>query len=120
MHAFGHTWSEAPEVAWDRTHTDQLRPRTARRINRFLILMAIGAFLAAGGIVTAADADAMPGQCGQGYAFGSGGGFCDGPQAPDGTWMHCETVYVLGFGGTNCFRVRPVPVNVDPRGWAPA
>ncbi len=51
--AFGHTWTEAPEVAWDRTHTENLRPRTARRINRFLILMAIGALLAAGGMATA-------------------------------------------------------------------
>jgi len=52
-------------------------------------------------------------------------GQADGPvvagtPAPDGTWLHCETVYVLGFGGTNCFRVKPVPTHVDPRGWVPA
>jgi hypothetical protein len=27
----------------------------------------------------------------------------DTDYAPDGSYMHCETVYVLGFGGTNCF-----------------
>lgn len=49
-HAFGHTWSEAPEVTWEREH---MRPRVARRTTRFLILMAIGALLAAGGMATA-------------------------------------------------------------------
>ena len=29
-----------------------------------------------------------------GLRRGSGGGFCDGPAAADGTWLHCETVYV--------------------------
>ena len=87
--------------------------------NTFLALLATGA--AVGSMLLASpEADALPGQCGQGFAFGSGGGFCDAPASPDGTWMHCETVYVMGFGGTNCFRVRPVPVNVDPRGWVPA
>lgn len=71
-------------------------------------------------MVSAPPAEAVPGQCGQGFAVGSGGGFCDGMAAEDGTWMHCETVYVLGFGGTNCFRVRPVGTDVDPRGWVPA
>lgn len=85
------------------------------------VLASLAAVAAVGSMLLASpEADALPGQCGQGFAFGSGGGFCDGPAAPDGTWMHCETVYVMGFGGTNCFRVRPVPVNVDPRGWVPA
>lgn len=96
------------------------RPGRCRRVNRFLLSMAAGAVLAASGLAWASHADAMPGQCGQGFAFGSGGGFCDGPVGPDGTWLHCETVLVLGFGGTNCFRVRPVPASVDPRGWVPA
>ena len=90
--------------------------RTARRV---LALTGLGA-LAAAGLITAQPAQAMPGQCGSAIVFGSGGGFCDGPPAPDGTWLHCETVYVLGFGGTNCFRVKPVPTHVDPRGWVPA
>ena len=64
-------------------------------------------------------AQANPGQCQQGFAGGNGGGFCDGPIQRDGTFYHCETVYVMGFGGTNCFYVRPVPTDVDPRGWQP-
>lgn len=68
------------------------------------VLASLAAVAAVGSMLLATpEAEAMPGQCG-----------------PDGTWMHCETVYVLGFGGTNCFRVRPVPTNVDPRGWVPA
>lgn len=94
-----------------------VRPRAVRR---GLALTMLGALLTAGIIATSHHADATPGQCGQGYAAGSGGGFCDGPAAADGTWLHCETVYVLGFGGTNCFRVRPVSTDVDPRGWVPA
>lgn len=90
-------------------------------MKRFLALMGAGALIAAGAIAaTEPEAHASPGQCGQGFGFGSGGGFCDGPMQPDGTFHHCETVYVLGFGGTNCFFVRPVPTTVDPRGWVPA
>lgn len=85
------------------------------------VMVTLAAVAAAGSMLLASpEAEAMPGQCGQGFAFGSGGGFCDYPPRPDGTWYHCETVYVLGFGGTNCFYVRPVPTNVDPRGWVPA
>lgn len=71
-------------------------------------------------MVSAPPASAAPGQCGNAVVFGSGGGFCDYPPAPDGTWIHCESVYVLGFGGTNCFRVKPVPLHIDGRGWTPA
>ena len=85
------------------------------------VLASLAAVAAVGSMLLASpEAEAMPGQCGQGFAFGSGGGFCDYPPRPDGTWYHCETVYVLGLGGTNCFYVRPVPTNVDPRGWVPA
>jgi hypothetical protein len=34
-------------------------------------------------------------------------GRCDSPSAPDGSFTRCDTVYVLGFGGTNCCRVDP-------------
>lgn len=91
------------------------------KLNENILLAGLTVGAALGAMLLASpDADASPGQCGQGYAFGSGGGFCDSLPAADGTWMHCETVYVLGFGGTNCFRVRPVPLEVDPRGWVPA
>lgn len=99
-----------PEVA--------MRPRKVQRLAGLVLLGAVGA--AAAVFIAAPHAESSPGQCGHGYAVGSGGGFCDGPAAADGTWMHCETVYVLGFGGTNCFRVRPVSTDVDPRGWVPA
>nr|WP_081288693.1 hypothetical protein [Mycolicibacterium conceptionense] len=82
--------------------------------------MAAGAVLAGTGIGYAGHANAAPGQCGSAIVGGNGGGFCDYPPRPDGTWYHCESVYVLGFGGTNCFYVRPVPTDVDPRGWVPA
>ena len=52
-------WHEAPEVAWDRRQRltqwtpdiswGAMRPRQARRVNRFLILLGVGAVLAAGG-----------------------------------------------------------------------
>lgn len=95
-----------------------MRPRQVRRILALLWLGAVLMFASA--LILLPKSDASPGQCGQGFGFGSGGGFCDYPARPDGTWYHCETVYVLGFGGTNCFNVRPVPVSVDPRGWVPA
>lgn len=95
----------------------QVRPR---RLRRLVAATASALVLTGAGVGWAADAAAVPGQCGNAIVGGSGGGFCDYPADADGTWMHCETVYVLGFGGTNCFRVRPVDVSVDPRGWVPA
>lgn len=83
-------------------------------------ILAVGAALATTAMIVVPAAQASPGQCGQGYGGGSGGGFCDGIPQADGSWYHCETVYVMGFGGTNCFWVRPVPLDVDPRGWVPA
>lgn len=84
------------------------------------IAVVSSAIVFSGAAIVTPVANAAPGQCGQGYAMGSGGGFCDGPPRPDGTWYHCESVYVLGIGGTNCFNVRPVPLDIDPRGWVPA
>lgn len=92
----------------------------SRAMDRALLAaLAVGASIGAM-LIASPDANAAPGQCGNAVVFGSGGGFCDYPPRADGTWYHCETVYVLGFGGTNCFYVRPVPVDVDPRGWVPA
>lgn len=82
--------------------TGHMRPRQVRRI---LALMWFGAALAFVALLVALPkSDASPGQCGQGFGFGSGGGFCDYDPWPDGSFMHSETVYVLGFGGTNVFR----------------
>lgn len=70
----------------------------------------VGAAVAAG--VLSAPAQATPGQC----IYTPWGGFCDGPLLNNGTYHHCEGA--MGF--TNCFYVRPVPVEVDGRGWVPA
>lgn len=88
-------------------------PMRPRRVRRLFALAFIGAFI--GAVVAGAiapDANALPGQC----TYSPWGGFCDGPANSSGVWQHCETV--LGF--TNCFLVRAVPTDVDPRGWAPA
>jgi len=81
------------------------------------VLAALGvAGAVAGGLALAtpaANADVGPGNnwftgsmgnCAYGSGGGwGGGGFCDGPIDEYGNQYHCETVYVLGFGGTNCF-----------------
>ena len=77
------------------------------------ILVLAGAVVYAALAIMAPDANAVPGQCMQ-SPFG---GFCDSQFInPDGSWYHCENV----MGWSNCFTVRPVPVEIDPRGWVPA
>ncbi|MCG7592597.1 hypothetical protein MHN84_01145 [Mycobacterium sp. PSTR-4-N] len=66
-----------------------------------------GAGLATG--VSAAPAGAQP--CSNAVVFGNGGGRCDSLPGPDGTFQRCDTVYVLGIGGTNCYQV---PVGPPP------
>lgn len=64
--------------------------------------LAVGAVMT-GWVVSAPLASA---NCGNVMVAGNGGGRCDNPSdAADGSFMRCETVYVLGFGGTNCYRV---------------
>lgn len=82
-------------------------------VRRFLVAMLSGGVLAAVGLGWAQHADAVPGQC----VNSPFGGFCDGlPAVPGGTYYHCESA--LGF--SNCYYVRPVPTEVDPRGWTAA
>lgn len=77
---------------------------------RMLTLVAVGGLIAAGAMVATADpADALPGQCGGGYGLGNGGTYCDFDAWPDGSFMHQETVCVLGFCGTNAFRACHAP-----------
>ncbi|MGE2728379.1 CDGP domain-containing protein [Mycolicibacterium vaccae] len=59
-----------------------------------------------GGLVFAAPASA---QCvGQNVTFaGHGGGRCDHPPGPDGSFTRCDTVTVFGFSSTNCYQVPP-------------
>lgn len=47
---------------------------------------------------------------GSGGALGNGGGVTESC-LPNGDKYHCESVYVMGFGGQNCF---VIPVG-DPR-----
>ena len=57
------------------------------------------------GFATAGPASAQP--CGSAVIWGNGGGRCDSAPAPDGSFTRCDTVYVLGIGGTNCYQVPP-------------
>ena len=68
------------------------------------------ALTGAGALTAAPQASA---ECGEFYMWGNGGGNCDGPVGPDGSFQRCTTVYVMGIGGTNCFIVPgppPAPV----------
>lgn len=73
---------------------------------KFLGLMAGGAVMSAVALGMASPASAGPG-CSSGGSPWGGGGFCDIDYGADGSYLHCERVYVLGFGGENCYRVYP-------------
>lgn len=59
------------------------------------------------GLAAVPPASAEP--CGNFYYQGNGGGQCDGPFYPDGSFQRCTTVFVFGIGGTNCYIVPPPP-----------
>ena len=65
-----------------------------------------GSTIIAAGLAFAAPAQAAP--CGGGMALGNGGSQCDSEPYADGSFDRCVSVYVLGFGGWNCYRVYPV------------
>jgi len=67
--------------------------------------VAIKTAVLAGGVALAGPANADPFCCGA-VALGNGGR-CESAPDPDGSFVRCDTVYVLGFGGTNCYRVYP-------------
>jgi hypothetical protein len=68
--------------------------------------------LVASGIALAAPANAG---CQSGWTPWGGGEICDGPIAPDGTFQRCQTVGVLGFGGSMpCFVVDANNLNGQP------
>ena len=67
--------------------------------------VAAAATLGLAGLTVAPPAQANT--CGNFVFQGNGGGQCDGPFYPDGSFQRCTTVYVLGIGGTNCFIVPP-------------
>jgi hypothetical protein len=73
------------------------------------LALAAAAALAMWGIGAVGVAPPANADCGSGYVWGNGGGQCDGPFYPDGSFQRCVTVFVLGIGGTNCFIVPPPP-----------
>lgn len=83
-----------------------------KTVTKKLALGVACAALAASPLLWPESAQASPGQC----ITSPWGGYCDSlPITRDGVFQHCEGA--LGF--QNCFLVRPVPVEVDPRGWLP-
>ena len=84
---------------------------------RITIALAVFA-LSAGGIGLAAPVSA---QCQGGWTPWGGGEYCDGYIYEDGSFDHCVSVTVLGFGGTQCNRVCPPdPANpAAPLPWQP-
>ncbi|MGE0215859.1 CDGP domain-containing protein [Mycolicibacterium sp.] len=66
------------------------------------------AALLTAGVLTAAPASANQPCVGPNAVIaGHGGGRCDYPPGPDGSFTRCDTVYVFGIGGTNCYQVPP-------------
>ena len=65
----------------------------------------IGALLGSA-IALPAPSSANP-VCSKTFVNGNGGSRCDSPPNPDGSFTRCDTVEVLGFGGTNCYTVYP-------------
>lgn len=77
------------------------------------VIAALVVALAASGtaVVVAPQASACANVVnGSGGALGNGGGVTESC-LPNGDKYHCESVYVFGFGGQNCF---VIPVG-DPR-----
>ena len=103
-----------------REPTREPLPVRPHRLRRILIAASAVIVLAGAAIGLATRADAVPGQCGGGGFGGNGGNFCDWDGWSDGSFMHRETVCVLGFCGTNTFRACDdghggrVPTDNDP------
>jgi hypothetical protein len=87
---------------------------------RRIIIALSAAALSAGGIALAAPAEACSAGNG-GWTPWGGGSYCDDGAYPDGSYDHCVSVTVLGFGGTQCNRVCPPdPANPGPPWpWSP-
>ncbi|MUM15467.1 hypothetical protein FZI91_17890 [Mycobacterium sp. CBMA271] len=74
-------------------------------MRKLLATLGIAVALTAGGVALAGPAAAAP--CGKVVVWGNGGGVCESDFGSDGSFTRCDTVYVLGIGGTNCYRVYP-------------
>jgi hypothetical protein len=89
---------------------------------RNIVIAVLAALMSTGGIALAAPAHAECEGSGQGgYTPWGSGSYCDGDTYQDGSYDHCVTVIVLGFGGTQCNRVCPPdPANpAIPLTWTP-
>ena len=93
--------------------SDEVQPGGAHTVDhgsgtKKIITVAVAAFgLTAGLAVLAGDTAPVANACSQ-VANGAGGGWGNGGGVresclPNGDKYHCESVYVLGFGGENCF-----------------
>ena len=93
------------------------RTTTYRRAGRFLAATTLLAGVGVAAVIDAGAAHAAPGEC----VTSGFGGWCDyHPVDPvTGTWAHCEWGGFIVYT-SRCFQVRPVPLDVDPRGWQPA
>jgi hypothetical protein len=74
-------------------------------MRRFIIGLVLFVGLPALLLLNAAESRAQG--CGAGSAPFTTWSVCDFDHWPDGSYMHCDVVYVFGFGGTNCWRVFP-------------
>ncbi|ULN41339.1 hypothetical protein MI149_27785 [Mycolicibacterium crocinum] len=73
-----------------------------------IVIAVVAAVLSAAGIAFAAPSAADCGGGGNGgWTPWGGGSYCDGDPYPDGSYDHCVSVTVLGFGGTNCQQIYP-------------
>lgn len=74
-----------------------------------MLMSLFAVFLLVTGAIALVRAEIRPptAPCGGAIVFGNGGSQCDGPIAPDGSFQRCTSVYVLGFGGWNCYTVYP-------------
>ncbi|BBY78542.1 hypothetical protein MPRF_54410 [Mycolicibacterium parafortuitum] len=70
-------------------------------------IFGLGAAIAlpAAALVVAAPATAQPCVGPSTVIAGHGGGRCDSPPGPDGSFTRCDTIYVFGIGSTNCYQV---------------
>jgi|SRR5271166_2049253 len=88
---------------------------------RRIVIALSAAALSAGGIALAAPPARACSAGNGGWTPWGGGSYCDDNAYPDGSYDHCVSVTVLGFGGTQCNRVCPPdPANPAlPLPWTP-
>ena len=83
------------------------------KIRNGAVIAAAGALAAFGGLaVNAVDLAPEAHACSSGaggFTGWGGGSYCDDQQYGDGSYDHCVSVSVLGFGGQQCGRVCPPP-----------